>query len=201
MPDIIINKKNVTRLLDYNYSKLTKGWVTLLEVPVKESMRFNIEANKVLQDLGYEGVYITLSKNYTELADLLEEQEVNLDKMHFIDGITQMYGAREVAKDNVLYVSGPLSIDTITEQAEKILKKIKAEKKYVFLDSITTILLYNSLAKTVEFGHFLTKTLKEMGATGIVVSVARGLANEELVAEMRKISDEVVSLYPDSKHK
>jgi len=194
MSNLKINNIDVTKLLKEKYAKLGQGWVTLLELPVEDAMKVNTEAIKVLQSQGYEGIYITLSKDYLELAKIFGDADVNLDKISFIDGISQMYGVKEVKASNVIYVPGPLSIDAITAGIQKIAPTIKEAKKFVFLDSITTVLLYNSLERTIKFSEFLHNTLKQLQLVGIVVSVSQGFANETLVKELTKISNEVINL-------
>jgi len=194
MSDLIIDKKNITQLLTDKYEKLGQGWITLLELPVEDSMKVNTEAIRILQSLGYEGIYISLSKDYIELSKILGSSGVDLGKLAFIDGISQMYGIKEVTAPNVTYVAGPLSIDAISRTVEKIAPTITQAKKFVFLDSITTVLLYNSLERTMEFTKFLTSTLKKLQLVGIVVSVSRGFANEALLIELTKVSNEVIRI-------
>lgn len=186
--------KSTPEILKEKFSNLTDGWVTLLEIPVEKAMEINVNAIKVLQDMGYEGVYITLSKDYIELSKVFRENGIDMGKIAFIDGISQMYGVSEVASPNVTYVSGPLSIDALTEAVTKRVATMKAEKKFVFLDSITTILLYNSLEKTIEFSNFITSSFKQMKVVGIVVSISRGFTNEKLIEELTKVSNQTIEL-------
>jgi len=194
MPNIIINKIDVTKLLEEKFAKLGQGWVALMQVPIEDSQRVNIEAIKTLQKLGYEGVYITLVKDYMDLSKTLREEGVDMGKLAFIDGISQMYGIKQVEAPNVAYVGGPLSIDAISTEVQKITQSMKGEKKFVFLDSITTVLLYNSLERTLHFSQFLTESLKKTKVAGIMVSVAKGFANENLIKELTKVSNEVINL-------
>ena len=193
MQDLTINNINVTSLLKDKYAKLGQGWVTILEVPIEDSAKINIEAIRILQSMGYEGIYITLSKDYVDLSKLFREEGIDLGKLAIIDGISQMYGIKQVDSPNVTYVAGPLSIDAISESIQRIAPNIKEQKKFVFLDSITTVLLYNSLERTVRFSEFLLETLKKLQLVGIVVSVSRGFANEALLKELTKLSNEVVN--------
>lgn len=189
MPD-----QSAKDILKDKLSKLTDGWVTLLEIPVERAVEINVTALKVLQEMGYEGVYITLSKDYIELSKLFREKGIDMGKIAFIDGISQMYGVSEVTSPNVTYVSGPLSIDALSDAVTNRVGTMKAEKKFVFLDSITTILLYNSLEKTIEFSNFITDSFKKMKVVGIVVSISRGFTNEKLIAELTKVSNQTIEL-------
>jgi KaiC/GvpD/RAD55 family RecA-like ATPase len=191
---MIINSTNVTKILQDRFSRLNHGWIGLLQIPVEHSMEVNIEALKTLQKLEYEGVYITLSKDYMELAKIFRKNKVDMGRLAFVDGVSQMYGIGAVDAPNVKYVSGPISLDGIVAAITDIVPAMKSKKKFVFLDSITTVLLYNSLDRTIKFSEFLTKSLKLLEVAGVMVSVSKGFANDNLIKELTKMSNEVISL-------
>lgn len=191
---LIINKINITKLLQERYSRLGSGWIALMQLPIEQAMEVNIEAIKVLQGLGYEGVYITLSKDYVELIKIFRERDIDMGRLAFIDGVSQMYGIGAVDAPNVKYISGPISLDGIVAAITDIIPVMKSEKKFVFLDSITTVLLYNSLERTLKFSEFLTTSLKRLQVAGVMVSVSKGFANDNLIKELTKMSNEVIKL-------
>jgi KaiC/GvpD/RAD55 family RecA-like ATPase len=194
MADVIINTINVTELLKDHFSRLDHGWVALLQIPVEKTMEMNIEALKTLQSLGYEGVYITLSKDYVELSKMFREQGIDMGRLAFIDGVSQMYGIGAVDAANVKYISGPISLDGIVAAITDIIPVMKSERKFVFLDSITTVLLYNSLERTLKFSEFLTNSLKRLDVAGVMVSVSKGFANDNLIKALTKMSNEVIKI-------
>jgi KaiC/GvpD/RAD55 family RecA-like ATPase len=191
---LTINNINITELLKDHFSRLDRGWVALLQLPMERAMDVNVESIKALQALGYEGIYITLSKDYKELTKIFREQGIDMGKLAFIDGVSQMYGIGAVDAPNVKYISGPISLDGIVAAITDIIPAIKAEKKFVFLDSITTVLLYNSLERTLQFSEFLTTSLKHLQVGGVVTSVSKGFANDNLIKELTKMSNEVIKL-------
>jgi len=189
-----INNIDITKLLKDHFSRLNQGWVGLLQVPVEKSMEVNIEALHTLQELGYEGIYITLSKDYLELSKFFREKDIDMGRLAFIDGVSQMYGIGAVDSPNVKYISGPISLDGIVAAITDIVPAMKSTKKFVFLDSITTVLLYNSLERTLKFSEFLTSSLKRLQVAGVMVSVSKGFANDKLIKELTKMSNEVIKL-------
>jgi KaiC/GvpD/RAD55 family RecA-like ATPase len=191
---LIINEIDITQLLHDRFSRLEHGWVALLQIPVEKTMEMNIEALKTLQSLGYEGVYVTLSKDYVELSKVFREQGIDMGKLAFIDGVSQMYGIGAVDAPNVKYISGPISLDGIVAAITDIIPVMKSEKKFVFLDSITTVLLYNSLERTLQFSEFLTKSLRRLEVAGVMVSVSKGFANDALIKRLSKMSNEIIKL-------
>lgn len=201
MPDLTIGNTNVTKLLREKYKKLGTGWITLVEVPTDKHMDVNTEALRILiNEMEFECVYITLSKPYTDLDKLFRTKGVNTEKLFFIDAISQMYGVKQISTKKCVYTSGPLDVDSISVSLRELLSKLSSEKKCVFLDSITTVLLYNSLPRTIRFSQFLTQTLKKMGVDGVMVSIAKGgETTDRLVKELSKLCDEAIDILGGAK--
>jgi KaiC/GvpD/RAD55 family RecA-like ATPase len=192
---VVIGNTNVTNLLRQKYKKLGSGWVSLLQVPTEKHMEVNTEALKILiNEMRYSCVYITLSKGSNELDKAFKSKGIDVNNLFYIDAISQMFGTIKTSTKKCAYVSGPLDIDAITVALRDLLGTIQERKKCVFLDSITTVLLYNSLSRTVRFSKFLTQTLKSVGIDGVMVSIAKGKATETLVKELSKLCDETISL-------
>lgn len=195
MADLMIGKINVTKLLKEKYKKLGKGYVTLITLPTEKHMDVNTEALKILiNDMKFSCIYITLSKPFEELDKLFKSKGADTSSLYFIDAISNMYGPKKSETKRCIYASGPLDIDTITSSLRELLSSISSEKKCVFLDSVTTVLLYNSLPRTLRFSQFLTQTLKSMGVDGIMVSIAKGETTEKLVESLSKLCDEVIDI-------
>jgi KaiC/GvpD/RAD55 family RecA-like ATPase len=191
---LTVNNTNITSLLQDHFSRLNHGWIALMQIPMEKAMDVNVESIKVLQELGYEGIYVTLSKDYVELTKLFRGQGIDMGKLAFVDGVSQMYGIGAVDSPNVRYISGPISLDGIVAAITDIIPAMKSEKKFVFLDSITTVLLYNSLERTLQFSEFLTTSLKRLQVAGVVASVSKGFANDKLIKELTKMSNEVIRI-------
>ena len=93
--DLIVHRINVTRLLKEKYTKLNKiGWITLLNAPIDKYLDINNEAIRFLiEDLDYDGIYITVNKPYPELLKIFAEKGLDTTRLNFVDAITQTYGA------------------------------------------------------------------------------------------------------------
>jgi KaiC/GvpD/RAD55 family RecA-like ATPase len=201
MADLMIGKTNVTKLLREKYKKLGKGWISLVEVPAYEHMNVNTETLRILvNELKYDCVYITLSKTFDELDKLFKSKGVDTGNIFYIDAISQMYGGKQAETKRCKYASGPLDIDSITVSLREMLAGMSSDKKCVFLDSITTILLYNSMPRTIRFSQFLTHTLKNVGVDGVMVSIAKGKATETFVKQLAKLCDEAISIESEGSH-
>jgi KaiC/GvpD/RAD55 family RecA-like ATPase len=196
MSDLKIGAMNVTALLRTKYKQLKKtGWVSLVQVPSESHLQVNVEALKVLiSEMGYKCIYITLGKTCGELEKMYKQEGVQTDNIYYIDAISQMYGESKINTKRCTYTAGPLDVQSITVNVRELLAKLGEGKKCVFLDSVTTVLLYNSLSRTLRFSQFLTQSLKSMDVTGIMVSIAKGKSTVQLIKELSKYCDEVVNI-------
>lgn len=195
--DLIVHGVNVTKLLKQKYAKLKKtGWITLLNAPIDKYMNVNNEAIRVLMDdLDYDGIYITVNKPYPELLKIFAEKGLDTSKLRFVDAISQTYGILPKETKQCTYVFGPLNIEDIISAVEKFLEGPQMSKKvFVFIDSITTVLLYNHLPRTLRFSQFLTQKLRSLAISGIMVSVAAGMTSERLIEEVEQLCDEVIDI-------
>lgn len=193
----MLEGKNITKLLKNKYARLKKtGWITLLNAPIEKYMMVNMEAIRVLiEDMGFIGVYITVNKPYPELVKILSSGGLDTRKLYFVDAISQTYGMQPKPSKQCKYVFGPLNIEGIVEAVHETLPGMAKNKKvFVFIDSITTVLLYNHLPRTIRFSKFLTRDLRKLNINGIMVSVAAGMTNERLVKEVKQLCDEVIDI-------
>lgn len=197
MADLIIGKTNVTKLLKEKYKNvLTKQrWVSIIQIPNENHMEVVVETLKVWLNKGeYSGIYITLSKSYEELDKIFRTNGVDTKNLYFIDAISRLYGVKQAKTKKVAYISGPLDIEGISVSLRELLSITESENKVVFLDSVTTMLLYNSLPRTIRFSQFLTETLKQKGISGVIVSVAKGATTQSLLKEISKVCDEIIEI-------
>jgi KaiC/GvpD/RAD55 family RecA-like ATPase len=195
---LIIKSKNVTALLQQKYRQLKKtGWITLLNAPIERYMDVNVEAIRVLiEDMGFQGIYITVNKPYDDLVKEFSRRKLDIAKLKFVDAVSQMYGTNAKNTETCIYVNGPLSITAIVDAVRTFIPNIKKPKGkvFVFIDSITTVLLYNHLPRTVRFSKFLTQDLRKTQVNGIMVSVTAGMTSERLINEVKQFCDEVIDI-------
>jgi hypothetical protein len=195
MVDLVLNKTNVTNLLREEYKKLDSGWITLIQIPSDFHQKMNTESIRILtSELKYTVIYITLGKPCSELDVLFSKEKINTDKLFYVDAISQMYGQKKADKKRYIYTAGPLDIDAISISLRSLLSQLSGERVCVLLDSVSTVLLYNSLPRTVRFSQFLTKTLKQLGVNGVIVSVTSSAVTKKLTSKLKTLCDEFIDL-------
>lgn len=185
---------NIKQLFEEKIAKLKNKGIVLMNVPVEKAVGLNAETIKTLQFLDYKGIYVTLSKDYQDLSRAFQYSGVDMNNLFCIDCISRMYGMGELDLPNIIYAEGPMSLEAILKDIAKAIADIKGDKKFVFFDSITAVLLYNSLDKTLEFTKSLIELLNKSKTVGVIEIVSMGAANEKFVQELSKLSDEIITL-------
>jgi len=165
-----------------------------LTVPAKDAMAANVEAVRLLTAEGAAGVYVSLAKDYLSVSAQLAAAGVDMTKVKFVDAVSRMYGIAPVPALEVIYVDGPLSVDDIIAGVQGSLKELPPGRRFVLLDSLTTVMLYNSIEATVDFGSTLRTMLKKAKAEGLVVVSYSDAMNEELLHRLESGGGEIVAL-------
>ena len=128
---------------------------------------------KRLQPANDTGVYITVNQPYSVLKKILDEGGVDTNKLFFIDCISKSASAAvstEKTKD-CLYLLSPSGLTELSISIMQALELVGGEKRFIFMDSLSTFLLYNSAGTLSKFSHFLITKLSLIGVNGIFMSV------------------------------
>lgn len=116
------------------------------------------------------GVYISVSKPYKHVLKLMEEKNISAENVKFIDCITRATGNVAEKTENVVYVENPASLEEISMYSDKLIKDITSEKKFLFIDSISSLLIYNEERSIEELIHFLVNQIRSDGVGGVILS-------------------------------
>ncbi len=140
----------------------------------------------LVENLKYTGLYITLNTPCNTIMCQCEDLGLNPSKIHFIDGITRKSGIKETRANNCSYIESP---SALTELSIILTTATNSGKfDFLFLDSISTLLVYNDLELTERFVHHLVSKLRNLEMCGVLIAI-----DEE---KSRKLAD-IVSQFCD----
>ncbi|MBS3164413.1 hypothetical protein J4439_03205 [Candidatus Woesearchaeota archaeon] len=202
MTELTISGFNFTELLRKRlpiYHKAGGGKITLLDTPQQYHLPVTLELLRVLTtEFDSSGVYMTTMKVYSELVPILDAHEVDVSKIYFVDVVSKMYGLEPERTPRCEFVSSPINIQSIKNAVSGYLDKLTSQRRFVVFDSLTTILLYNSLPRIVQFTTDIAEHLKAQHVDAILVmmTTAKGSTNDKLIAELKPILDDRIDI-PD----
>jgi len=137
------------------------------------------------------GVYVTLNKPFETMQRILEAEGIDTRKIIFIDGITETSGGRTEKTKRCLFIGSPEKLNDIGMALDQAVRTIPSQEKFVFFDSLSTLLLYNKSGTVGRFSHFLTGKMRVWKVKGIIISLEKE-ADQVLINELTQFCDKTI---------
>jgi hypothetical protein len=170
------------------------GYSTVLVISKAEGMTGN--TSKIVKSLQKDhdaGVIITVNQPYPVLEKILEKNGVKTDSLYFIDCISKTAGGGSEKSKKCLYVNSPSDLTELSIAIMQALESFGDKKKFVFIDSLATFLMYNSAGTLSKFSHFLITKISLMDVSGIFMSVEEEM-DEKLINELKSFCEKTITL-------
>lgn len=117
------------------------------------------------------GVYVTVNKPYVALNENFKKNGVKTDRIFFIDCVTKMVGGVSKPSDRFLTIESPQFLTEMSIAVSQAMSALPKGEKYFILDSVSSLLIYNSPGTIARFIHFLSGKLREWEARGVFLAV------------------------------
>ncbi|MBT4870185.1 MAG: hypothetical protein HON47_01270 [Candidatus Diapherotrites archaeon] len=167
-----------------------------ISVVVADAHNYLEETASVIKELttknGIPGVYVTLNKPYKTIKKKFDENGVNTKMLIFIDAISAEAGKVE-KEAGCVYVQTPKSLSDMSIAIGEAVKAIPSERKFVFFDSLTTLLVYNKAHSVLRFTHFLTNKMRSWDVDGVILSLDSDI-NSDIFQQIVLFADNTVNL-------
>ncbi len=118
------------------------------------------------------GVIITANRPYHVLTKSMTEAGISLEGLEFIDCISALTGHQPPNEAGVTYVDGPLMLEMIALRAQQLTRFMPEGDRFVVLDSVSTLRLYNGNDPVTEMTHTLSTRMRLMGVTTAFIALA-----------------------------
>jgi len=170
--------------------------VILLEIPAERYIETNIWSVKSMINNGFEGIYLSFQRPYNNLSSMLKNNGINLNKLFIIDCATSFSGEKTDKNLRETGISQNFEVEDIINAIHVNLSKLNIENKFVFIDSLTTLALYESFFDTSRFTELLIKSIKknELERIALVFNIAKDLPQKKLVEDFMVDTDNYIHL-------
>ncbi len=128
-------------------------------------------------------VYLSLNKPHDNVEHFLRSNKINLNKMFFIDCV-----ASDQKKDDVLHFK-PNDIEHIRKAINAYMKYIKG-RKFLIIDALTTLLIYNDENKVIKFAKRISEFAAREDIEVIALS-SKSTTSDALFNKIYNFFDEV----------
>jgi len=139
------------------------------------------------------GVYISISRPYEYILNGMASVGLESNDIYFVDCISKMAGKAESKEANIVFVENPSSLEEVSMYLDRMLSKVKSKSKFLFLDSIDSLLIYNNDKSVKEFTHYIINKVRLEGTAGIILSIEKKEA-EDLIKTLVPMCDSEIKI-------
>jgi len=186
--------------LEAKLANVSSGSIVILEFPTEENqIKLAAEFLKFKEKNGSFGVYVSSNRPTNNLIAKVKDYGYDLKKgleeghVCVVDLVSSNVDDAEV--DGVVYVSSASELSATQMAIEKAVKKIESNSVpgWILLDSIATLLVFNSPDSLLGFLHFLLNRIRVLEFDGIIFTVREGI-DSKVIATIRQFCDEIITL-------
>jgi KaiC/GvpD/RAD55 family RecA-like ATPase len=185
----------MAKVVNGQISKLKglKDYVALAVVDATKYQKTNVHIIKELSENNVPGVYVTLNKPYENINKFFKKEKIDTSKIIFIDAVTKTAGGKIEKRKDCLYIGNPKDLSDISIAMDQAIMAIPKKDKFLFFDSLSTLLLYNGVDVVAKFIHFLSGKMRVWKVKGIIISLRRK-QDKELINELKEFCDVTLDL-------
>jgi len=148
----------------------------------------------IIEEKCFAGIYITINKPYNTLIKYLKENRINTKNIFFIDAISRVAGGTIRMTKDCLFIPSPTQLTDLGIALTQALESMKHKgNKFIFLDSLSTLLIYNPFEVTAKFVHFIITRLRVFGLVGLIISIEKQI-DERMLNILIEMCDKVVEV-------
>ncbi len=143
-------------------------------------------------DLKMFGVYASFNKPYATLIEDLKREDVDTNRLFFIDLITETAVGRVEKTQQCLCLASPRNLTDFSIALSEIVKSLPPGKHFVLIDSLNTMMLYNHEDVVTQFVHYFAGRMKLWKVNGVLLSTD-GELNKRILGQLTQFLDKVIS--------
>jgi hypothetical protein len=139
------------------------------------------------------GIYITVNKTSDIIKENMNRMGINTDGIFFIDCAKGAISKKRGHPEGSLFVSSPENLTDIGLILTENVKSRNVANTFLLLDSVSTLLLFNSVKSVVKFSHFLVNMMREHKLNGVILAMEKE-TDEFLRRNLYVFSDKVIEV-------
>lgn len=172
---------------------IEKNEIVLIVVPGVQLPQIEKDFVKYASQKGYYIIYVTANKPYTTMSNIFRKEGIDLDKIFFIDLVTNLVGMDLKRAGNCVFCP-PQALTNLSITIQGVVENLpKDSNKMLFLDSISTLLLYNESTIVTRFAHALITKLREWKVKGTILTLEEE-ADKKVISQITSFADKCITL-------
>lgn len=156
-----------------------------------ESKSTSSLASKVIRrmdTLGMGGVYVCVSSPSSAILDAMSREGIPCDDIMFIDCVQKAFDPKKIDIRNTVFIENPSFVEEILMEVQRIREKVSSKQKFLIIDSISSLLLYN---KPEGVGELVQRLINKarIGGDCVIMIYSRGKDVNPLIQSIQPMMD------------
>ena len=165
--------------------------IIFVETSAEDSFEVSTSLVKYYSSKSYNGIVLSANRPYNNLMSIYEKNDIDVSKMFILDCLSKSQHADAPAY-NVAFIENVSALTDISLSIEEHLNGTPG-KKFIFFDSLTTMLIHNKPYVLARFIHNIFTKMRLKGIGGVVVSLQDSL-DRDIKAEIAQLCDKVIKI-------
>jgi KaiC/GvpD/RAD55 family RecA-like ATPase len=184
------------RVLNERLRILEKDSVVIVETPAENYLEANISSIKTMLDNGYKGVYLSFQRPFKNIYNLFEKENINLNSLFIVDCATAFSRSDQEINPRCVNINPDVKVDEMVNIICDSLQNLDEGKRFVFIDSLSTLGLHESFSETLRFPELLINTMKKKNIEDVtfVFNIAKHLTGKRYVENLNVYANEYIHL-------
>lgn len=175
------------------FEDIEQNEIVLIVVPGDKLSQIEKDFVKQFSKKGYYIIYITANKPYTTMSNTFKKEGINLDKIFFIDLVTNLIGMDVKRAGNCVFCP-PQALTNLSISIQSVVESLpKESNKILFFDTLSTLMLYNQSVIVTRFAHALIAKLREWGVKGTILTLEQE-TDKKVMAQITSFADKSITL-------
>lgn len=168
-------------------NKFSETMSTLISCGIENYLKVNmIVLKNLVNEKGFKCIYVAVNKPVSSLVDAFRREGVDTEKLSFIECTTV---GTETEKRILV------KPDNLTDVSVRISRLIRATsgRKFIYLDAISTLYVFNPDKKVERFAHHLVSNAR-LKRTGLILIVVNEEIENRSIAVLTTFCDNRIEL-------
>ena len=185
------NSINYLAKLEKELQDIPSDYIVFLETSSDKFLEVSLAAIKLLANKNDSGIIVSANRPYKNLIDFYKRNDIDVSKMFILDCITKNQ-FNTYNGGNVVFLENVSALTDISLHLDERIK-IMNGKKFLFIDSITTMLIHNDPHIFARFVHSVLTKMRLYGTGGLIISLEEK-TNRDVKAEIAQLCDKVIKI-------
>lgn len=190
--DLLNPKRELDLKIHRTLGELSERFCIILVEKLSEYTLLNERLVKYFVDKNMKGIYVTVNKSAMDLVEKFGASKIAADNIVFLDAVSALSGKKEKQGPNFKYTTSPKDLVELSMALEDEVKKIGEEKKFIILDSISILLVYNKEKAVEKFVHSLARKTRSWNSQTIFLVGAS--TKKEIIDMLAQFCDSAIVL-------